>query len=382
MAEQAPDGETAVEDAHDGSAGRIPPDLIEVFGFGTNPGNLRMFEHVPDSPHVPMPLVVLLHGCEQTAATYHAESGWATLAEQWGFALLLPEQRRQNNAGGCFNWFDPADIRRDRGEVLSIRQMIDRMMDDHTIDRGRIFVTGLSAGGAMTAAMLATYPELFAGGAIVAGLPYGCASGLSEALTCMMQGRSLPAHVWGDHVRNASDHSGPWPRLSIWHGSLDTVVHPANAVELMKQWTDVHGIGQTPNTQDQVSGYPHALYHDDDGRPVVETYEITGMAHGMPIAGGPDGSVRGFMIESNIQSSLHIARFWGLHGTRPHERGAEERSERRSAPPPPETRPNARDHQGGHPTSEPLDPGADPHPAVRAATRAAAKLLGRIRRGR
>ena len=99
--------------------------------------------------------------------------------------MLFPEQQRANNANLCFNWFVPEDIRRDSGEALSIRQMIEATVVAHGIDRRRIFVTGLSAGGAMASVMLATYPEIFAGGAIIAGLPYGSAATIPEAFDRM-----------------------------------------------------------------------------------------------------------------------------------------------------------------------------------------------------
>jgi poly(3-hydroxybutyrate) depolymerase len=145
--------------------------LHEVTRFGTNPGNLRMFAFVPASLQSPRALVVVLHGCGQTAAGYDLGAGWSTLAKRYGFALLLPEQQVSNNANLCFNWFNTDDIARERGEACSIRQMIARMIVDHGVDQRRIFITGLSAGGAMTSVMLATYPEIFAGGAIIAGLP-------------------------------------------------------------------------------------------------------------------------------------------------------------------------------------------------------------------
>src|SRR5215212_11736354 len=147
--------------------------LQEIEKFGSNPGALRMLTYSPPDLTPGSPLVVVLHGCTQTAAGYDHGAGWSTLADRYGFALLFPEQQKLNNPNGCFNWFLPGDIKRDRGEALSIRQMVERIVHDQRIDRDRVFVTGLSAGGAMTSVMLATYPEVFAGGAIIAGLPYG-----------------------------------------------------------------------------------------------------------------------------------------------------------------------------------------------------------------
>ena len=144
--------------------------LTEVHGFGSNPGRLRMFKYVPAQPE--RALVVVLHGCTQNAEVYDFGAGWSTLADRYGFVLLMPQQEPSNNPNKCFNWFLSRHIERDRGEVLSIRQMVEAMIRDHYIDPRRIFVTGLSAGGAMTAVLLATYPELFAGGAVIAGLPY------------------------------------------------------------------------------------------------------------------------------------------------------------------------------------------------------------------
>ena len=173
---------------------------------------------------------------------YDFGTGWSTLAKRYGFALLMPEQQASNNANTCFNWFNPGDVARGRGEAGSIRQMVARMVADHKIDSRRIYVTGLSAGGAMTSVMLATYPEVFAGGAIIAGLPYGIASNVREALGGMMQSTSRPADKLGDLVRKASKHKGPWPKVSVWHGSADRTVNPGNANEIVKQWLDVHGL--------------------------------------------------------------------------------------------------------------------------------------------
>jgi feruloyl esterase len=258
-------------------------------------------------------LVVVLHGCTQSAASYDLGAGWSTLAERYGFVLLLPEQTAANNPKTCFNWFLPGDTTRGRGEALSIRQMIEKTVGAHGIDRARVFITGLSAGGAMTAGMLATYPEVFAAGAIIAGLPYGTASNVQEAFESMFQGKSHIAKVWGDKVRHASSHRGPWPRVSIWHGDADATVKPINAEGLVRQWTDVHGIDAAP-VEDKVDGYPRKVWRRD-GVDVVEAYTINGMAHGTPLATAAHGGAAGpFLLEVGISSSYHIARFFGLTG--------------------------------------------------------------------
>jgi poly(hydroxyalkanoate) depolymerase family esterase len=290
--------------------------LVEVTGFGSNPGGLRMFSFVPGNLQPTPALVVVLHGCGQTAAGYDLGAGWSTLAKRYGFVLLMPEQPPSNNANGCFNWFNPEDTARDSGEACSIRQMIARMVGDYKIDQHRIFVTGLSAGGAMTSVMLATYPEVFAGGAIIAGLPFGVATNMREALNGMFQSPSRPAAELGDLVRNASNHKGPWPKLSVWHGSADRTVNPANANEIVKQWLDVHDLPSAPMSEATVDGYPRQIWWNADGETTVESYTITDMAHGTPLGPADNderyGAQGAFLIEAGISSSYHIANFFGL----------------------------------------------------------------------
>ena len=294
---------------------RLSP-LVETTNFGSNPGGIRMLSFVPGNLQQPPALVVVLHGCGQTAAGYDLGAGWSRLAKRYGFALLMPEQQTSNNANGCFNWFNPEDTARDSGEACSIRQMIARMVDDIGIDQHRIFVTGLSAGGAMTSVMLATYPEVFAAGAVIAGLPFGVASNVREALNGMFQSPSRPAGELGDLVRGASNHKGPWPKLSVWHGSADRTVNPANANEIVKQWLDVHGLPSTPMSEGTVDGYPRQIWWNADGETIVESYTITDMAHGTPLGTAENderyGAQGAFLIEAGISSSYHIANFFGL----------------------------------------------------------------------
>lgn len=290
--------------------------LVEVSDFGDNPGALRMFTYLPPDLRRRPALVVVLHGCGQDARGYDHGAGWSTLAKRYGFALLMPQQQEVNNANTCFNWFNREDIARDHGEVASIRRMIDKMLYDHNIDRRRIYITGLSAGGAMTSAMLAVYPEVFAAGAVIAGLPFGIAGNVREALSGMMTSPARPARELGDLVRNASDHRGPWPRLSVWHGSADRTVHPGNADEIVKQWLDLHGLPETPMSETEVDGHPRQVWWNAEGETVVESYTISGMAHGTPIGLADNderyGTEGAFLIEAGISSSYHIAKFFGL----------------------------------------------------------------------
>ncbi len=289
--------------------------LATMGQFGSNPGALVARTYVPANLASGAPLVVVLHGCTQTPDGYDHGSGWSRLADELGFALLYPEQVRGNNPNLCFNWFSPTDAARGRGEALSIRQMVAAMHQAHGTDPKRTFVTGLSAGGAMTAAMLATYPEVFAGGAVIAGLPFGTAHNVPEALE-RMRGQGGPAA--GDLsalARSASGHTGPWPTLSVWHGTSDATVNHGNAASLIDQWRGLHQVSASPSSEDRVDGYPHRVWTDPAGRPVIEEYRITGMAHGTPLStSAPDSDeVAGaFMLEVGISSTRRIAAFWGI----------------------------------------------------------------------
>jgi poly(hydroxyalkanoate) depolymerase family esterase len=309
-------GASAVAQLTRGLRPQVKSPLVEVKGFGRNPGDLKMFAFVPTKLQQPRALVVVLHGCGQTAAGYDLGAGWSALAKHYGFALLMPEQQPSNNANGCFNWFNPEDTARERGEACSIRQMIAHMVADYGIDQRRIFVTGLSAGGAMASALLATYPEVFAGGAIIAGLPFGVASNVRDALIGMRSSPSRSAETLGDLVRKASNHRGPWPKLSVWHGSADRTVNPGNADEIVKQWLDVHNLPREPMSEGMVDGHPRLVWWNADGETVVESYTIADMAHGTPLGKAENdhtyGAQGAFMIEAGISSSHHIAKFFGL----------------------------------------------------------------------
>lgn len=299
------------------SGGPRPRRLRKLDGTGSNPGNLTAWFFTPEEK-AGLPLVVVLHGCTQTASAYDQGSGWSDLAETYGFAVLFPEQQRANNANLCFNWFEPKDTARGGGETLSIAQMVDAMADRHGIDRQRVFITGLSAGGAMTAVMLARYPEKFAGGAVLAGLPHGAAASIPEAFQ-QMRAPTQVARSAGSSIKREAAHAGAWPAIAIWHGSADTVVNPTNADAIVRQWREVHGLSERPTEVKRVDGHPYRAWKDSSGKVLVEEYRVTGMGHGTPLATGGEcgcGEAGAFMLEVGISSTVHSARSWGLLGTR------------------------------------------------------------------
>lgn len=292
--------------------------LTEQRVTGANPGALQMFSYVPPNLPLHAPLVVMLHGCGQTAAAYDGGTGWSLLAEQLGFAVLAPQQVAANNPGACFDWFDPSNNLRDHGEVASIRGMIEQMVHAHGLDPARIFITGLSAGGAMTAAMLAAYPDMFAGGAVIAGLAAGSAASIPDAFRAMRHAPARTAREWGDLVREASPSAAPndqrWPIVSIWQGDADTIVDPANGEALAMQWTNVHGIAPAAATITQGANYRHRGWTGADGKLAVELIEVSGMGHGVPVGGlDPYGRAGPYFLDVGLSSTAAIARFWGFN---------------------------------------------------------------------
>jgi poly(hydroxyalkanoate) depolymerase family esterase len=296
--------------------------LSALKDFGSNPGDLDARVYEPTGS--PTALVVILHGCTQSAAVYDRGTGWSKLAEKHGFALLFPQQRRANNPNLCFNWYQPSDARRGRGEAASISQMVRKLTGKFGLDRAKVFITGLSAGGAMTSVMLASYPEMFAGGAIIAGLPFATANRLPEALE-RMRGQGFPAR--GELFNRAMEAADPRvdrPTVSVWHGQNDTIVDPSNATAIVNQWRDLHGLCAEGRVT-RVAGHRHEEWSDSQGRMRVERYDLRGIGHGTPLNTRDDdacGISGPHMLEANICSTRQIASTWGLVKGRTQENSA------------------------------------------------------------
>lgn len=297
------------------------PDLDAIGSFGPNPGNLEMFLFSPSSPTADMPLVVALHGCSQGAADMADLTEWNRLGEEHGFYVVYPEQATTNNLSRCFNWFQEGDINRDQGEARSIRSMVDHMLLNYPIDPQRVFVTGLSAGGAMTSVMLACYPEKFAAGAVHGGGPYKAATDVWQSMSALAGNVTKGEQEWGNLVRDQNPgFTGLYPRMSTFHGTSDNVVSPNNAAETVKQWTNVHGTDAVAD--EAVSGFEgaadvqQAIYRNGQGEAVVVRYTISDMGHAIAVNSGAcrhqGGGTSTFATEKGFFSTYWSARFFGI----------------------------------------------------------------------
>lgn len=199
----------------------------------------RALVHVPPrlDPLTPAPLVCMLHGCTQDPATFAGATLMNDAADREGFVVVYPGQDRAMNPQGCWNWFLPEHQGRNAGEPAAIAGIVRDLIgtrSQYTIDPGRVFVAGLSSGGAMAAILTVCYPDLFAAVAVHSGLAYGSAKDLASAFAVMARGggdanaQGLAAHLaMGAQAR-------PVPSLVI-HGSADRTVAPANAIDVLRQ---------------------------------------------------------------------------------------------------------------------------------------------------
>lgn len=278
--------------------------LTKVQSFGSNPGGLAMYLYEPAGmPSAPAPVVVALHGCSQTAEDYVA-AGWNGLADRLKFYVVYPQKTASL---GCMGWSEPGNQVRGGPEPSSIKQMVDHLGTLHPVDASRVYVTGLSAGGAMTAVMLATYPDVFAAGASFAGVPFGCDVG------CMVGPKARSAQGWGDLVRAAwPGYSGRRPRLAVWHGTADLLVPAVNLDVLVEQWTSVHGIDAVPEATSTVGAATRREHRSGD-ETRVESWMVDQLGHGTPVAAAQGcGQAAPYILDVGLCSTEHAARFFGL----------------------------------------------------------------------
>ncbi|UJF22902.1 extracellular catalytic domain type 1 short-chain-length polyhydroxyalkanoate depolymerase [Shewanella sp. OMA3-2] len=289
---------------------------IPLTNFGDNPGALTSF-YLPLNDDLNAlntgnsSLVVLLHGCIQDGVELANKSGLTTLALDNNFAVLIPQQSYDNNVKRCFNWFSEQDTQLDSGEMLSIKNMI--LATQKKLRVKHVYIIGLSAGGAMTSAALVNYPDLFQGGAVIAGLPYPCADNLIKAISCMKRGPAQSVDELAQFAQAIHPQQTHWPALTIWTGDSDTVVDANNARMLAAQWQILTQSSAQPELKNQ-SGYSISRWSNTQHNLVVELVTLKDFGHG--IAVNPEikngGEQDDFLLKAPISSIMEIIKLWGI----------------------------------------------------------------------
>jgi poly(hydroxyalkanoate) depolymerase family esterase len=227
-----------------------------------------------------LPLVVMLHGCSQSPDDFAAGTRMNALAEEQGFLVAYPAQHARANAKYCWNWFNPDDQGRDQGEPSLIAGITQQVMRNHPVDRGRVYIAGLSAGGAAAAIMGGAYSDLYAGVGVHSGLPSGAASDLPTAFDAMRFGAAI------------KDRSARVVPTIIFHGDNDPVVHPHNGDAVAAQALgSATGLRRTTEYGRAPGGhaYSRVIYAEPEGRAICEQWTIVGAGHAWA-GGSPSGS--------------------------------------------------------------------------------------------
>ncbi len=292
-------------------------ELNQIHYFGSNPGNLKLMFYDPGNINEKAPLVVVLHGCSQTAESCAEQSGWNKLAKLHQFYVLYPEQSILNNIENCFNWYRAADQNRDKGEPASIMQMIQLLKKEKNIDSTRIYIIGLSAGGAMSSIMMAVFPEVFDKGGVMAGGPYKSAESIIKAGPSMLGMITKTAEKWGDLIRKQNpNYSGPYPELVVFHGDNDHIVNINNSDQLIKQWINIHHLNiENAERQKQFNNYGNVeltLYKNNQNHEIIRYYKLANIGHALPIDTGKCSTQGGKTGVFAINNEFHST-FWAAH---------------------------------------------------------------------
>ncbi len=311
---------------HEPESGRAQAPGNFVPGTVSNAAGTRAYKlYIPGQiSAAPMPLIVMLHGCTQSADDFAAGTQMNRLAQEHGFLVVYPEQPATANMSKCWNWFKAQDQARDVGEPSLIAEIVRDVAAQHDVDRRRIFVAGLSAGAAMAVILGETYPELFAGVGAHSGLPYASAHDIPSAMAAMKGGRSGLVGVAGLPAAAARAKAAQAVPTIVFHGDRDHTVHQSNAAEIIVQANEAHraeagaAVLRTDTQQGVASGgrsYSRTVHADADGHPHIELWTLHGAGHAWSggdtsgsytDANGPDASaemLRFFMAQPRAGSA-------------------------------------------------------------------------------
>lgn len=282
----------------------------------THEGVTRQYKlFVPTTPTTTPALVVMLHGCTQDAEDFAIGTNMNEFAERDGFVVVYPQQSRDANPSACWNWFNRKDQQREAGEAGFLAGLIRTIVAERNVDPGRVYIAGLSAGGAMAAIVAAEYPELIAAAGIHSGLPAGAAGNLPDALTAMRSGggrRVASAH--------ASLHAAtglPAVPTIVFHGDADHTVHVSNADDVVAAVLD-RAPGATTSTTRVSDGsarrFTRTDHVDASGATLAEHWLLHGSGHAWS-----GGNARGSYVDSQgIDATAEMVRFFAEHARRSH----------------------------------------------------------------
>lgn len=341
---------------------------VSNFNEGTYVSGIKMNLHIPADLPKNAPVVLAMHGCSQTALSFKNTSGWTALADKYKFFVIFPDMNKMQNGSnqsgnqyGCFNWagYYGQNWGRGIGDSNSLMQMIRYVQE--TYSAGKAYVTGLSAGGGMSAVMGAFYPDEISGVAPMAGPVFGCANylpngsktsssfveqacydcmGITSSFTpragsiaTMNPTKNRDAAMWAQHIKDEgpANYTGPYPRIISWIGTKDQLVDPVHSDLHVQQWTGVQDIDDTADNSTKTikkeGGRSHVYneYNNAEGTPVVATVVIDNMGHGIAVDKGTgvdqggDGSATdcyglfcNWSTDVDIFSSYYTAKWWGI----------------------------------------------------------------------
>jgi poly(hydroxyalkanoate) depolymerase family esterase len=272
------------------AADPLPDGALFLAGsFNSDAGSRGYKLYIPSTHRsAAMPLVVMLHGCTQSPDDFAAGTRMNTLAEEHGCLVVYPGQTQAANAQKCWNWFSPGDQLRDQGEPALIAGITRQVMRDHAVDPRRIYVAGLSAGGAAAAIMAQAYPDLYAAAGVHSGLACGAARDMPSAFAAMRQGAAAPQPSDRGRAPAASRRIVP---TIVFHADKDGTVHPRNGDQVIAQSAAAGGL-RTEVQRGQVPGghaYSRTIHADATGQPILEQWVIHGGGHAWS-GGSADGS--------------------------------------------------------------------------------------------